>query len=268
MSAFFAGFDRREYPKDDVMRSLWNDTNLYWCGFYLGPHYDWGPHYSTIKAMGWGVAPIYFRYTALGPVLDGIAAKHLREPAVRDAELYAVGRADGAEAVQYARSAGIHPPTVIYYDREKKNTDPALLRDPKWLTYYRGWSRQLLDNGFGAGLYSAPIVASWLVTSLMKTPGFDIIMPQIWVARYTHPAPHGAAIPPSFYRKNPFPEPRPSLGGANAATWQHLGNCRLRWLDTSTRPKSQERELYGADLNTSIYRDPGLGLLSAIAYSA
>lgn len=266
MGSIFAGFDRKDYPGDSTMQSLWNDTNLYWCGFYLGPYYNWGPNYSKIKAMGWGVAPIYFRHSALGPTLKAIAAKHSRDQAARDAALYEVGRADGAETVRYAVGAGIPAPAVIYYDREKAGTDPALLRDPLWLTYYRGWSRELFDSRFGAGLYSAPIVASWVVSKLMQAPGFDIIIPQIWVARYTHNAPHGANIPPSFFRQDPFPEPHPSQGGANAATWQHLGNCRLHWTDTSVHPQPKKRELYGADLNTSIYRDPGLGILSAIVY--
>ena len=266
MGAIFAGFDRMDYPGDEKMQTLWSDTNLYWCGFYLGPYYKWGPHYAKIKAMGWGVAPIYFRHQALGPILRSIAAKHGRNEAARDAELYEVGRGGGAETVRYAQSAGIVPPSVIYYDREKKGTDPALLRDPLWLTYYRGWSRELFDNGYSAGLYSAPIIASWLLSNLMKVPGFDIILPQIWVARYTHNPPDGNAVPPSFFRRNPFPEPHPAQGGANAATWQHLGNCRLRWRDTSVSNPPKDRELLPADLNTSIYRDPGLGILSSIVY--
>src|SRR5262249_39954861 len=170
MGSIFAGFDRESYPGDATMRSLLRDTNLHWCGFYLGPYYDWGPNYQKIKAMGWGVAPIYFRKAALGPTLHGIAAKHTHDAEVRDKELYAVGRGDGAETVRYARSSGISPPSVIYYDREKAGTDPALLRDPHWLTYYRGWSRELFDNRYGAGLYSAGIIASWLLSKLMQTP--------------------------------------------------------------------------------------------------
>ena len=72
MGSIFAGFDRESYPGDATMRSLLRDTNLHWCGFYLGPYYDWGPNYQKIKAMGWGVAPIYFRKAALGPTLHGI----------------------------------------------------------------------------------------------------------------------------------------------------------------------------------------------------
>ncbi len=267
MSSIFAGFDRQDYPGDATMQSLWSHTNLYWCGFYLGPSYNWGPHYPKIKGMGWGVAPLYFRQAALSPILEAIAAKHIRDEAARDAALYAVGRADGAEAVQYAKAASIPAPSVIYYDREKAKTDPALLRDPKWLTYYRGWSRELFDRGFGAGLYSAPVIATWLVSNLMTAKGFDIIMPQIWVSHFTKKAPPGGAIPKGFFRKDPFPEPHPSTGGAHAASWQHLGNCRLRWTEPGT-PKSTERELYGADLNTSIHRDPGMGILSSIMFSA
>lgn len=267
MSAIFAGFDRKDYPGNAVMQSLWSHTNLYWCGFYLGPGYGWGPYYSTIKAMGWGVAPIYFRKAALSPILKSIAAKHAKDEKARDAALYEVGRRDGAEAVGYARGAGIPAPAVIYYDREKAGTDPAHLRDPLWLTYYRGWSRELLNSHFNAGLYSAPVVAEWVLTKLMTTPGFDIIMPYIWVAKYTKPAPPGNAVPAGFFRQDPFPEPPPSHGDANATSWQHLGNCRLRWTDTSVPLRPRRRELSPADLNTSVFRDPGLGVMSAIANS-
>jgi hypothetical protein len=268
MSAIFAGFDRKDYPGDATMQTLWSDTNLYWCGFYLGPYYNWGPHYSKIKAMGWGVAPIYFRQAALGPILRAIAEKHRSNLAARDAALYEVGRGDGAEAVRYASGAGVQRPSIIYYDREKGGTDPALLRDPLWLTYYRGWSRELLANQFGAGLYSAPIIADWVMSNLMTLPGFDIIIPHIWVAKYTEKAPPGNAIPVNFFRQDPFPEPHPSRYCASASSWQHLGNCRLRWTELSVPGHPKHHELYGADLNTSIYRDPGLGILSAIANMA
>ncbi|HJQ59078.1 MAG TPA: glycoside hydrolase domain-containing protein [Vineibacter sp.] len=268
MTAIFAGFDRKDYPGDATMQTLWSDTNLYWCGFYLGPSYNWGPHYSKIKAMGWGVAPIYFRQAALAPILQAIKKKYENDPAAREAALYEVGRGDGAEAVLQASNAGVQPQSIIYYDREKKGTDPAHLLDPLWLTYYRGWSRELLARQFGAGLYSAPIIADWVMSSLMTLPGFDIIIPYIWVAKYTEKAPHGSAIPPEFFRKDPFPEPHPTRFCASASSWQHLGNCRLRWTELSVPSRPKRHELSPADLNTSIYRDPGRGILGAITNMA
>ena len=43
-----AGFDRSEYPKDGVMDWLKANTNLVWCGYYLGPT----PSHSGTSWMG------------------------------------------------------------------------------------------------------------------------------------------------------------------------------------------------------------------------
>ncbi len=37
MADGYLGFDRSDYPGDDVMADLYNSTSLFWCGFYLAP---------------------------------------------------------------------------------------------------------------------------------------------------------------------------------------------------------------------------------------
>ena len=106
MAKNFAGFDSAVYPGDSKMQSLFDQTNLYWCGFYLGPRFKWSPHFSKIKGMGWGVAPIYTGKQANSQKLQAIKLHYARQTdALRDA-LYANGKADGVEAVQRAAGGG------------------------------------------------------------------------------------------------------------------------------------------------------------------
>src|SRR5262249_18022116 len=60
----FAGIDRSTYPGDTVMQWLWDNTNLYWTGFYLAPapshgkDTSWMSRRGVLKQMGWGFAPV------------------------------------------------------------------------------------------------------------------------------------------------------------------------------------------------------------------
>ena len=68
----FAGFDRSDYPGDQVMSWLKANTNLVWCGYYLGPSPShagttWMTRRAALAAAGWGVAPIYVGQQITGP---------------------------------------------------------------------------------------------------------------------------------------------------------------------------------------------------------
>ncbi len=61
-AAFFAGFDRLEYPGDDAMTWLIQHTNLRWTGFYLAPapsqpYTGWMQKRAFLEELGWGFAP-------------------------------------------------------------------------------------------------------------------------------------------------------------------------------------------------------------------
>ena len=262
VSRFFAGFDTFSYPGDNIMKSLWHNTNLYWCGFYLGPRFNWSSHFSAIKQMGWGTAPIYTGKQPGSPKLQMIKMQHPRDEAGLKAALYSDGKTDGIEAVQQARAASSPPQTVLYFDVE--NTIP----DDGWLQYYRGWSRALQENFYSIGLYTRAEHASWLTLKLMQTPGFDIILPYIWIAKYTRANQNGAAVPESNFLTDPFPEPDPTSAGGGASSWQHIGNFGMKWVDPTIVHSGQRIRFAPVDFNSSIYRDPGLGILSAVFYGA
>lgn len=262
MSGFYAGFDTFSYPGDAIMKTLWQDTNLYWCGFYLGPRFNWAPNFGTVKQIGWGTAPIYTGKQPDSAKLRAIKFQNSGQPAALDAALYANGKADGFEAVQYARASGIPKQTVLYFDVEITTPDNG------WLTYYRGWSRAVQESYYGVGLYTRAEHATWLTSKLMQLPGFDIIVPYIWIAKYSRATPNGEAVPEANYLNHPFPEPDPAKAGGGASSWQHLGNFGLKWTDFTVADTQRPRRYAPVDFNSSIYRDPGLGLLSAVVYGA
>ena len=66
MPVLYSGMDKDFYPGDEAMSWLRTETNLRWTGYYLpvaGPGLaskkTWGGTYSTLRAMHWGIAPLY-----------------------------------------------------------------------------------------------------------------------------------------------------------------------------------------------------------------
>lgn len=261
MADYFAGFDTFAYPGDEIMTSLWDNTNLYWCGLYLGPRFNWGPHYNKIAGMGWGVAPIYTgKQPGHSPKLTAIAAAHPGHSAAqreaRRKALYENGRGDGTEAIQQARSSGIQPPMVLYFDVE--HTPP----DANWLVYFKGWCRALVDQGYNAGLYTRSDHAAWVTHQLLTEPGFDTVMPQIWIAKYKRANANGSSVPAQDFLPSPYPTPNPAESWVGATLWQHIGNFGMKW-DDPLRPTGH-RKFAPVDFNSSIYRNPGMGVLGLL----
>src|ERR1700722_2734220 len=72
---FYLGFDTGTYPGNVVMQSLKSSTPLSFAGFYLAPspgHRDMGwmsAGAATLKAMGWGLVPVYYGQQLPPPVV-------------------------------------------------------------------------------------------------------------------------------------------------------------------------------------------------------
>jgi Rv2525c-like, glycoside hydrolase-like domain len=188
--------------------------------------------------------------------LQAIKARHAGHPDDLAKALYNNGKADGKEAIHQARTAKIPTATIIYFDVE--NTVP----DSAWLTYYRGWSRAVVDQYYRVGLYTRAAHASWVTSQLMNMPGFDVCFPCIWIAKYTRANPNGTPVPARDYLETPFPTPTPANAGGGATSWQHLGNFGMKWTDESHPGKTQHFRHAPVDFDTSIFSDPGRGILS------
>ena len=253
----FAGFDTFSYPGDSMMKSLWDHTNLYWCGFYLGPNYNWSPNYKIIANIGWGVAPIYMGKQVGNASLSSVPMN----------KKYSNGAQDGRTAVQYAGNAGIRAPTMIYFDVEKPQPDKG------WLEYFAGWSRAVVNSAYGVGCYCGFQFAPWLVSALMQRPGFDTILPTIWAVNINKANPHGSIKKDAQGRQTPWQWLRPDYseqhprgsGYIGATSWQYSHGFGLEWDDNAIPVLTTKRRFFPVDMDTSIFRDPGNPALSFLS---
>lgn len=216
----FAGFDRADYPGDAITMWLRNNTNLVWCGYYLGPApsypgTSWMTNRAKLVANGWGIAPLYVGQQVTGPGSLIPSAT--------------TGSADGKAAVQMMQSEGFAPGSFVYLDIEN---GPPLTQPQQ--DYVANWCDTVTAGGYGAGVYCSYLLA--LQVHTLRTSC------RIWAFRVattqSHPVP------------NPFPAPNPSgCGYIGADAWQLGQNC------TVTVPPANLQTL-DVDLSSAIVPDP------------
>jgi hypothetical protein len=85
------------------------NTNLTWCGYYLGPapshtSTSWMGQRAALLAGGWGIAPLYVGQQIKGPGRHKVSA--------------AQGSADGLDAAHLMQSEGFAAGTCVYLDLE------------------------------------------------------------------------------------------------------------------------------------------------------
>jgi len=219
----FAGIDRSSYPGDNVMQWLWDNTNLYWTGFYLAPapshgkDTSWMSRRGVLKQMGWGFAPIYVGQQAQGPGSHILTA--------------AQGTTDGADAAKLATKAGFPGLSVLYLDMEQ---GPPLKQPAT--DYYTAWVQAVFDNGFYPGVYCSYLIAAKLMEADFR--------PLVWVF-------HIPRVGGSF--KNPYPEKDPSKSGYSLAdVWQLAQGVSIEG--------PHGMRLYPYDLDSADSRDPSVFL--------
>jgi hypothetical protein len=135
-----AGFDRLQYPGDDVMTALWQQTNLSWCGLYLAPapsqpYTGWMTKVATLRAQGWGLAPVF-----VGQQAPGGPGSHTLTAAQ--------GTTDAASAVALADQAVIGDGAVIYLDVEIGGGLAADIAE-----YAHAWFAGVRASKYRAGTY-------------------------------------------------------------------------------------------------------------------
>jgi hypothetical protein len=214
----FAGIDRSDYPGDNTMQWLWDNTNLFWTGFYLGPapsHPDtsWMGRRSFLKQVGWGLAPLYVGQQAQGRGSHIVTA--------------AQGKIDGAHAASLARTAGFPGLSVLYLDMEQ---GPPLQQSA--IDYYRAWVQAVFDNNFYPAVYCSYLLAAKLMVADFR--------PLVWVF-------HIPRLGGSFH--NPYPESDTAKSGYSLATMWQLAQ------QVSIDGPSGKR-LFPFDLDSSSLRDP------------
>ena len=217
----FAGFDRSDYPGDDVIDWLKANTNLSWCGYYLAPApshpgTSWMGTRERLADAGWGIAPLYVGRQVVGP--------GARSPNGTN------GATDGAQAASLLASEGFVAGTTVYLDLEN---GPPLSADQQ--DYVATWCSGVRDGGFVPGIYCSHLLAQTVHT--LQTDA------QIWAFKVSTTAPHPVPMP--------YPTPDPvGCGYAGARAWQLGQACDLT-IDASIGGTLR------VDLNSASIADPG-----------
>lgn len=137
------GFDRNEYPGDDVMglmRRVFSFTG-YWLTNPPGAATNgWAGKRGVLRAQGWG-----FLVLANGRLDAEIlkAQKAGTAPA-------ALGKRDAADAVAAAKREGFPAGTILFVDQE----EGGRLLDEQ-AAYLLGWTEAVAGSGFRAGVYAS-----------------------------------------------------------------------------------------------------------------
>ncbi|MGY2996906.1 glycoside hydrolase domain-containing protein [Mesorhizobium sp. URHB0026] len=216
----FAGFDASGFPGLATTSWLKTNTNLRWCGFYLGPapsHLggDWMLHRAALVQQGWGIAPLY-----VGQQVVGKGRKLSSGPQ---------GRADGLQAVSLMKSAGFAAGTFVYLDLENGPPLASVQRD-----YVGSWVDTVAANGFGPGIYCSHGFA--LEVHALRPAA------RIWAFKIITAAIH--LVPGSN-----FPDSHPSGSGFTGSfIWQIAQNAVIDVKSPQTLK---------VDLDTAVTPDPG-----------
>ena len=217
----FAGFDIDIYPGDPVMDWLKANTNLAWCGYYLGPapsHPDtsWMGKRILLSSLGWGIAPLY-----VGEQRDRPGSTH---PSA------AKGQLDGEEASALMDSEGFPAGSYVYLDLENGPPLSQPLQD-----YAVSWCDTVEGGDFRPGIYCSHLFADQ-VHNLHPDS-------RIWAYRVKNTTSH--PVP------SPYPDPNPSGSGyIGAYAWQLGQECVIR-----ARPAPSGA--LTVDLDSAIATDPG-----------
>jgi hypothetical protein len=139
----FRGFDRNDYPGDEIMAGMHGTFAFtgYWLTNPPGESSNsWAGKRAVLRQQGWG-----FLVLANGR-LDAEILKSQKH-GVAPAEL---GRKDAAVAVAAARSEGFPADTIIFLDQE----EGGLLLDEQ-AAYLLGWTEAVAGGDYRAGVYAS-----------------------------------------------------------------------------------------------------------------
>ncbi|MGH2484405.1 MAG: glycoside hydrolase domain-containing protein, partial [Ktedonobacterales bacterium] len=150
------------------MQTWWNDSYYAWIGFYLGGPNDpkcsvatsgW---ISTIESQGWNLVPLY----------DGLAAPCATNNSLNmsydTTTAYSKGEGDAKQAENIVDGLGIQVPIIHEdmepFDQYNSSCNAAVA------AYASGWTTQLNNDGFLAGLYEYYANVPALVSGASNMP--------------------------------------------------------------------------------------------------
>jgi hypothetical protein len=141
VDAQFLGFDRNDYPGDQILQQLHKDFSYagYWLNNPPGASSNsWAGKRLQLEHVGFGFLVLF----------NGRVYKDLRN--VEHAT--DLGKSDAQQAVQAASREGFPPHTIIFLDQEEGG---RLL--PEQRAYLFAWLDGVVQGGFAAGVYCSGI---------------------------------------------------------------------------------------------------------------
>jgi hypothetical protein len=217
----YAGFDSYAFPGSAQMRWLRANTNLCWCGYYLGgapshPDRGWMGQRQALAASGWGIAPVFVGQEIAGPGSHRMSASQ--------------GAADALLACALMRQEGFADNSTLYLDLEDGPPLGAVRAG-----YVANWIDGVVQGGYAPGVYASHYLAS-AVHALRAEA-------RVWAYAVATTEPH--PVPGTN-----FPDPHPAGSGyAGAYAWQLAQNCRL------SLPGAPLASMV-VDLDTAVTADP------------
>lgn len=134
------GFDRNDYPGDDLLSAL--RKTFEWTGYWLNnppgeTTNSWAGKRETVKAAGFGFAVLY----------NGRLYKELKGKNPTQ-----IGARDGKDAAARANAQGFRARTLIFIDQEEGG---RML--PEQIAYLQAWTDAVTAAGYRAGVYCSAV---------------------------------------------------------------------------------------------------------------
>jgi hypothetical protein len=242
----YFGFDKNEYPGDDLLPALHRSFSYagYWLNNPPGANSNnWTGKRTILKADGFGFMILY----------NGRSDAELKR---KDAA--ALGRADGAAAVAAAKKEGFPPEAILFLDQEEGG---RLL--PEQSAYLTSWVEAVRKSAYKPGIYCSGILVpdgsgkiSTALDILSRDPNVAL-----WVANDQCPPAPGCVLPGKL---------APGLSGVpHALIWQYTQSPRRPFAKQCTKTYATDNNCYPPDLphnaqtfldlNVSASPDPSRG---------
>jgi hypothetical protein len=245
----YLGFDRNEYPGDNLLPAL--HRSFAYAGYWLNPPPDarsngWTGKRTTLKANGFGFLILF--NGRLDAQLTG-----------KDAAV--LGRSDAAAAISAAKREGFAPGAILFLDQEEGG---RLL--PEQSAYLFAWVEAIRGSQYKPGVYCSGILVP--EGSSQISTARDILSHEggrplaLWVANDACPPAPGCVIP-----KRPMAAA--SSGVKDALVWQFAQSPRRQFANRCAATYAADNNCYAPgtphstqtflDLNVSSSPDPSGG---------
>ena len=246
---YHLGFDRNDYPGDDLLPAL--HKTFEWSGYWLNnppgaKSNSWAGKRELMKAAGFGFAVLYN-----GRLYNELKGKNPSQ----------IGQKDGRDAAARANAEGFHAGTTIFLDQEQGG---RML--PEQLAYLKAWFAEVTSAGFKPGIYcsAVPFKESAKETVITAQDIYERAGQPIAVWAYND------ACAPSQGCVFPKRSPSPARSGvAYAEIWQFAQSPRRD--ESRGCPKNYNRDgncyppgvpvesMTHIDVNTATSADPSHG---------